>query len=52
MLRSGHGLDMAMDIMPDTAADNSRLNRDEFADNRALKIQGVRRPPSSRRIGG
>ena len=32
---------------PDSGADISRFNRDEFADNRPLKIQGVRRPLSN-----
>ena len=41
---AGCGLDEATASRPDNGADISRLNRDHFADNRTLKIQGVRRP--------
>ena len=40
----GCGLDKAMATRPDDGADIPRLNRDHFADNRTLKMQGVRRP--------
>jgi hypothetical protein len=43
----GCGLDKATAIRPDNGADISRLIRDYFADNRTLKIQGVRRPLSN-----
>jgi hypothetical protein len=39
-MRTGHD----PDYRPDSGADISRLNRDDFADNRTLKMQGVRRP--------
>jgi hypothetical protein len=46
---TSHGRECGLDITtvsrPDIGANISRLNRDHFADNRALKIQGVRRPP-------
>lgn len=40
----GCGLDNTTASWPDNDADISRLIRDSFADNRTLKIQGVRRP--------
>lgn len=43
----GCGLDKATASWPDNDADISRLFRDSFADNRTLKIQGVRRPLSN-----
>jgi hypothetical protein len=43
----GRGLDKAKVIRLDNGVDISRLNRDHFTDNRALKFQGVRRPLSN-----